>query len=154
MGILEWILAQRPGTVQDCGDRLEVKHESGEYSTLWKQVGHKYPGLLGTVSDCYSAYDGIDLFSSTFKLASVIEPQRVDNVKLTFTLAELDDEVKAKCCSFPVGAVPFMYQAGIGYYAVAPASGSIYEWDIEDRQLSDKFDTIESILSEWISAIG
>ncbi len=152
--ILTWIQNNRPGIVEDLGDRLEISHQSGECSTLWKRTGNQYLPQLTRLGDCYTQYDGIDLFSSTFKLASTYHPQQADGVQLTFTLDQIAREAKANNCGFPLGSVPFMYQAGIGYYAVAADSPTVYEWDMESGELSDEFESLEAILTEWISAIG
>ena len=153
MDILSWIQQNRPGRVHDFGDRVEVAHQSGEHSTLWKRQDGDYPAPLNGLLDCYKVYDGIDLFSSTFKIASILKPQQVDGVHITFTLQSLASETSAKNCMFPSGSVPFMYQAGIGYYAVQAPLGKIYEWDAETGEISDEFDSFESIINEWIDAV-
>lgn len=154
MDILSWIQKNHPGAVQDIGDRLEVVHESGEHTTLWKRRGVERLSPMEELLDCYRTYDGMDLFSSTFKIASLVHPKTVDEVRITFTLQSLAWETKETNCVFPHDSVPFMYQAGTGYYAVDATSGTIYEWDIESGEISDEFDSLEAILNEWAEAVA
>jgi hypothetical protein len=37
MDFLDWINRNRPGKTQYLPDRIEIAHESGEHSTLWKR---------------------------------------------------------------------------------------------------------------------
>ena len=47
-----------------------------------------------------------------------------------------------------------MYQAGIGVYAIGKQTGKIYEWDDQLGELTDEFDNIEDVLTEWVKAVG
>jgi hypothetical protein len=55
---------------------------------------------------------------------------------------------------FPENSIPFMYQAGIGFYAVGIKSGKIYEWDTEGSQLTAEYPCIYDILNEWVDAVS
>ena len=52
---------------------------------------------------------------------------------------------------FPANSTPFMYQAGIGFYAVSP-QGIIYEWDTETREMSGEYCDVLTIFDEWLEA--
>ncbi len=154
MELLTWIMTNRPGDLIDIGDRIEIEHKSGEHSTLWRRTTGPGGWCEPCLGDAFLKYDGIDLFSSTFKLASTNTPRLVDDVKLVFTFQQIDVKARQLRCLFPAGSVPFMYQAGIGYYACNPTSNSIYEWDTETQAISGMFASLEDILDEWISAVS
>ena len=156
MKLLDWLVANRPGNVSEHDDRYEIEHESGEHSTLFKNVGspisNKSP--LKTLGDIYCTFDGADLFSSTFKVASLVSPRSVEGVELVRSLHNFKDWLDKLDPNFSESVIPFMYQAGIGFYAIGEESGKIYEWDEEQGALSDEFDTLDKILKEWIDAIS
>ncbi|PQO37440.1 hypothetical protein DTL21_05715 [Bremerella cremea] len=152
MDILDWILRNCPGRVETLADRIEVFHDNGDHSTLWccnDEAGIQQLRALGSV---YSRFDGADLFSSTFKFASSSVPRVKGGVTMTFTLGQLIREVESIGCKFPRTSVPFMYQAGIGYYAVDSRSGRIYEFDSETGDY-DEYESLEQLLDDWLSAI-
>ena len=143
MDILDWIKSNRPGEISDLSDRIEIAHASGEHSTLWKKKTEASAQSLEKLGELYSVFDGLDLFSSTFKIASINEPKSKNNVIITFTLNQLKNEVASLGCDFPEWSVPFLYQAGIGYCAINPESGHILECDSESGERSDEYGSIE-----------
>ncbi|MDT3281737.1 hypothetical protein [Shewanella scandinavica] len=155
MKLLDWIKANRPGNLSEYDDRFEIEHQSGECSTLFKNSGTHVSTMSHhkSLGDMYTSFDGVDLFSSTFKIASIESPKSVGDVELVESLSKFQNWVKQLNPSFPERVVPFMYQAGIGIYAVGEESGKIYEWDDEQGTLSDEFDSLEQILTEWLDAI-
>jgi len=152
MDILDWINRNRPGKTQDLPDRIEIAHESGEHSTLWKRNDSTDFSRLRKLGTVYMQFDGLDLFSSTFKFASVLIPRVKNNVMVIFTLEQIEIEVASVGCHFPELSVPFLYQGGIGYCPVDIASGRIYEHDAETGQ-SDEYESLEELLDEWLAAI-
>ena len=87
--LLDWLLESRPGSVSEMEDRIEISHDSGEHSTLWKRSeSADASGALTTLGDIYTNYDGADLFSSTFKIASVNQPKSKNGVTITFDLGD------------------------------------------------------------------
>jgi|LakMenEpi03Aug12_release.lakeMendotaPanAssembly.Ray.scaffolds.fasta_scaffold130690_5 hypothetical protein len=152
MDFLDWINRNRPGKTQDLPDRIEIAHESGEHSTLWKRSDNSDFARLRKLGTVYMQFDGLDLFSSTFKFASVLIPRVKNDVMVIFTLEQFESEVASVGCHFPELSVPFLYQAGIGYCAVDIASGRIYEYDAETGQ-SDEYESLEELLDEWLAAI-
>jgi hypothetical protein len=152
MDILDWINRNRPGKTQNLPDRVEIAHESGEHSTLWKRSDNTDLSRLRKLGTVYLQFDGLDLFSSTFKFASVLVPRVKNDVTVIFTLEQLEREVASIGFQFPELSVPFLYQAGIGYCAVDVASGRIYEYDVETG-LSDEYESLEELLNEWLAAI-
>ncbi len=153
MDILKWIKNNRNGKIKVENDLIEVFHENEEHSSIWINATNSCPEGLDILGDFYKKYDGMDLFCSTFKIAASTNTKYVSNVALLFTLNDLKEEVKESNIEFPEKAIPFMYQAGIGYYAVAK-SGIIYEWDSELQELSGEYDSIEEIFNEWLNAIS
>ena len=155
MNLLDWIKANRPGNVIEHDDRFEIEHQSGDHSTLFKNSAAHAGTMSSYISlgDTYTAFDGADLFSSTFKIASISVPKSVGDVELVESLSKFQDWVKHLNPSFPESVVPFMYQAGIGVYAVGEESGKIYEWDDEQGALSDEFDSLDHVLTEWLDAV-
>lgn len=152
MDLLHWIKTNRPGTATEYSDRIEVEHDCGEHSTLWLRVAPLCPEALKK-TEVFDRYDGADLFSSTFKIASISEPKFRDEVQLTFTLAEIESELLAVKPSLPEFVTPFMLQQGIGIYSVGNVSGSIYEWDTELNELTGSFPSIVDVLAQWLEAV-
>lgn len=154
MELIEWIQANRPGRVERLGDRIEVAHDSGEYSTIWYNTSKARRDDLEHLGDIYVLYDGMDLFSSTFKIAALKEPKGKNNVVLVQSLDQFAVDVQSANPRFPEQAIPFMYQAGIGFYALGIKSGKIYEWDTEDNQLSAEYAHVGDILNEWVESVS
>ncbi len=154
MDILDWIMQKRPGSIQDLGDHIEISHESGEYSTLWKRVNDTCPASLHILGPIYSSYNGMDLFSSTFKIAASDSPKGKNGVAIVFSLGELREEVSAIGCEFPKNSVPFLYQAGIGYGAVDVDTGAIYECDTDGGAVCDEYASIADLMDDWLAAIS
>ncbi|MDM4015941.1 hypothetical protein [Roseiconus lacunae] len=153
MNLHEWIERSRPGSVEEFVDRIEIAHECGEHSTLWKSTTDGRSHVGGQLGNTYLDYDGIDLFSSTFKFASTVDPKLRAGVKMTFTLKQLQNEVGDVGCNFPESSIPFLYQSGIGFYAVDVVSGRLYECDADSGELSDEYESLEALLDDWIIAV-
>ncbi len=153
MKILNWLLTKQPGQVNEYSDRFEISHDSGEHSTLWKKVSSKVPEYLVGLGDIYTKYDGMDLFSSTFKISSNTSAKSAEGVEIVENIEKFNEYVATINPIFPEDSIPFMYQAGIGIYAVGKKSGRIYEWDTESAELSDEFENLEAIFEEWLDAI-
>lgn len=153
MNIMDWISINRPGKIIELRDRYEISHDSGEWSTLFKNISKRPPECLLSLGDIYTVYDGIDLFSSTFKIAAIETSKNVEDVELVGSLNDLKSYLSILKSNFPEEAIPFMYQAGIGVYAIGITTGRIYEWDTEESKVSGKYTEIEQIFYEWLRAI-
>jgi hypothetical protein len=154
MSFFDWVITQCPGTVSQLRDRIEVAHENGDFSTFW------LPSRSATISpelirlgDPYCLFDGIDLFSSSFKFASSEKEQAINGVALTPTIHAFADLAANLQFVFPEPATIFMTQSGIWYYAVAKSSGRIFEWDSEQNELSGEYASVIEIISEWLEAV-
>ncbi|MCO8125240.1 hypothetical protein NHH03_26115 [Stieleria sp. TO1_6] len=154
MDILRWIRQKLPGVIEELEDRLEITHESGEQSTLWKRTGNSGFDSLQVLGTIYTDFDGLDVFSSTFKFASAEMAKSKNGVDMTFSLALLKQEVSQLGCDFPSASIPFMYQAGIGYGAVDVQTGVIYECDVDSGERSDEYNSLEELMDEWLAAIS
>jgi hypothetical protein len=154
MDILDWIRLKRPGQILEIDDRLEITHASGEHSTIWRRCGDSPSTPLSELSFLYGKYDGMDLFSSTFKVAGLNEAKGTGGVAIVPSLRELAEDVSTTNAEFPGEAVPFMYQAGIGFYALGVRTGRIYEWDEEDNEVSGDYASVAALLDEWLEAVG
>jgi hypothetical protein len=152
--ILGWIIRCRPGHVQDMADRIEIFHDSGEHSTLWKRLDASCPKALERLGPVYSKFDGMDLFSSTFKIASSNSPKRKNGVTMVFSLGQLQQEVSSTGCDFPSDSVPFMYQAGIGYGALEVTTGAVFECESDGGKPSDKYNSLEELMNDWLAAVS
>ncbi|HIF9420120.1 TPA: SMI1/KNR4 family protein [Photobacterium damselae] len=155
MKILDWIKVNRVGHIFDYEDRFEIEHQSGEYSILFKNIAVDVflIELPECLTDIYTNFDGADLFSSTFKIAALNSPKNIEGINLVDSLSEFKVWCEKLNPRFPEATIPFMYQAGIGIYAVGKESGKIYEWDEELEAISDEFDSLEQIFTEWLEAI-
>lgn len=154
MDILEWIRLKRPGQVVEIDDRIEITHESGEHSTIWRRSGDSPDSPLAGLSFLYGKYDGMDLFSSTFKVAGLSGAKETGGVVIAPSLRELAEDVGTTNAEFPEEAIPFMYQAGIGFYALGVRTGNVYEWDEEDNEVSSDYASVTALLDEWLEAVG
>ncbi|ODC03039.1 hypothetical protein BFW38_05240 [Terasakiispira papahanaumokuakeensis] len=155
MKLIDWINKNRPGTLTEHEDRFEINHISGEHSTLFKKTyatkAIKWP--LTGLEDLYVDFDGADLFSSTFKISSLESPKSVEGVELVSSQLTTNKLIKNRLIELPEKTIPFMYQAGIGFYTIGELSGKIYELDEEQNMISDTFNSLEDILNEWLDAI-
>lgn len=151
----DWLDRHCPHWREQSGPEIQVRHVSGEVSSLWLRDGREpLPVGLDAVSDFYALFDGADLFSSTFKVCALRQPKVRTGVEIVPALDEFARDVKAAGCTFPEEAVPFMVQAGIGIYAVARGHSLIYEWDTETHALSGTYRGLTDILDEWLAAVG
>ncbi len=153
MKILNWLLTKQPGQVNEYNDRFEISHDSGEHSTLWKRESGEVPEYFVGLGDIYIEYDGMDLFSSTFKISANTSPKSAEGVEIVDDIEKFNEYVTTMSPIFPEESIPFMYQAGIGLYAVGKKSGRIYEWDTELSELSGEYVNLEEIFEEWLNAI-
>lgn len=153
MKILDWIQNKVPGTITRFPDRVEIKHVNGDYSTLWLRQGETVPENLKSLGDLYEQYDGMDLFSSTFKIAALRESKGKNGVELVFTLAEIGRELSDAGAKLPEEATTFMYRAGIGIYSVSKSGKLIYEWDTEYGELGQEYTDVFAIFDEWLQAV-
>lgn len=154
MDILEWIKKNRPGKIEEFKDRIEIAHNTGDYSTLWLNNQTVQNGMLIKINELYCKYDGMDLFSSTFKVAALYTSKSKNNVVLVHNLQQIAEECNSLQPEFPEDSIPFMHQAGIGFYAVGIKSGKIYEWDEEENELSGEYKSIQEVFDEWVKAIS
>ncbi len=153
MFLIKWLLSHRHGEIQEFDDRIEIRHDSGEYSTLFKSHSNSCFKELDSLGDIYTDYDGADLFSSTFKNSSCISDKYVDDVALIESINSLSTYSTSIDAVFPEKVIPFMYQAGIGIYALGLDSKLIYEWDQEENAITESYISLEQIFEEWLSAV-
>lgn len=155
MDIIDWIRLNRSGEIVEFTDRLEIEHDCGEHSTIWlnKSLDAESNGL-DHLGGFFEKYDGADLFSSTFKIASAHEGKMLNNVKMTFSLEEINDELKSLKTTLPSGVTAFMIQLGIGIYSINESRDKVYEWDFELVELSDTYSSLFDILDEWKEAVS
>ena len=154
MNVIDWILAKRPGELYEYDDRFEISHESGEHSTIWKDKSTGDSDELTNLGEIYAKYDGMDLFSSTFKISAKKSAKSVEGVELVDSIEEFGKYVSTMTPVFPEKSIPFMYQAGIGVYAVGVRSGRIYEWDTEELELSGEYGSLVEIFEECLDAVA
>lgn len=152
--ILEWIKKNYPGKMKQFKERIEIVHDDGTYSTIWLNTKFvSNDDRLKRITYLYKKYNGMDLFSSTFKVAAIDTPKSKNNVELVQNIAMLTKDINFLHPEFPEKSIPFMYQTGIGFYAIGIKSGKIYEWDEEDNELSGEYESVQEILDEWLKAI-
>ncbi len=153
MNIIDWILAKRPGQIDEYDDRYEISHDAGEHSTLFKNSTSKKIQGLNSLGNIYTEYDGMDLFSSTFKISAINSTKSVEGVELVECMQDFLKYVTTTNPEFPEESIPFMYQAGIGIYALGKNSGHIYEWDVEEFTLTGEYEGLEEVFEEWLDAV-
>lgn len=152
--LVSWIRRFAPGVEQEGDGELRILHVKEGVSSLWyRKPEEQVPEALRRLAGLYDSFDGADLFSSTFKIASLAVPRRRGSVAIVPSVDALVTMARTDGATFPEGCVPFMYQAGIGYYAVSQI-GSVLEWDTETREFSGEYDDVLSIFQEWLQAAG
>jgi len=149
---VNYLLSKAPGTIADLDNEVRISHSSGKVSVLWKNRGIPVPSDLDQLKDFYSSYLGASLFSSVFKICSISDNLKRGDVKVVFSIATLQQVILDERVRFPSDSIPFMTQAGIGYYALGP-DGTIHEWDTEEAALTGRFDGLCQIVDEWAMAI-
>jgi hypothetical protein len=154
MNLREWIDQNKPGQVTLDKDFVEILHEDDDTSILWLNKDQQCPAILLGLGEIFEIYDGIDLFSSTFKIASIETPKIEQNVKITFTLKEIEDEFLQFKATPPEQSTPFMRQAGIGIYLYGNLTEKIYLWDTELLRFTSKYENIYSIFDKWLSDVS
>ncbi len=150
--LLDWLRHRAPGAEEVLTHELRIQHTGRGVSSLWYRADRiAVPPALQPLQ-LYETFDGADLFSSTFKVASIASGRVRDDVEIVPSIASLQAVAVREGAEIPTGATPFMLQAGIGIYSVAP-SGRIYEWDSELREISGEYADVFAILDEWWGAM-
>jgi hypothetical protein len=153
MNLVDWIVERRPGSIERNAEYIRISHDNGEYSTFWIQRNELPEWMRGDLLEFYRHYDGADLFSSTFKIAALLERKRVRTMNMAFTLAEIQQSLDGYKFSLPKDSSAFMYQAGIGIYAAERFSSKIYECDTETMEVTS-YSSLHLILQEWMDAVS
>src|SRR5258708_7224658 len=88
--LVRYLASVVPGEIHRLEDRYQINHSNGNVSTLWlKPEGMGASSSLQRLHLIFDEFDGADLFSSTFKVASLNSSRALNGVKITPTLAEL-----------------------------------------------------------------
>lgn len=150
--LLDWLRHRAPGAEEVIADELRIRHGRRGVSSLWYRSDPIIVPPALRPLQLYETFDGADLFSSTFKVASIASGRVRGDVEIVPSLASLEADALREGAEIPTGATPFMVQAGIGIYSVAP-SGRIYEWDSELGEISGEYGDVLAILDEWWGAM-
>jgi hypothetical protein len=155
MALIDWLNSNLPGLIEEKSDRFEFAHDSGDHSTIWKRDNPNInqSTLMDFLGDFYADYDGIDLFSSTFKIAAAESQRLRGGVKLISTLQEYKNEFDFLKPKLPEEYITFMIQQGIGFYSIGIKSGIIYEWDIDFNKISGEYQDLYQVFYEWLKAV-
>jgi hypothetical protein len=153
MDLALWAEKADPGPREDAVDHINIHHGALGTSSLWHRAPSTAlpPAIHGL--GVYETWDGADLFSSAFKLASVEGPRSVRGVSIVPGLAELGAEAERVGWQLPRGGVPFMIGSGQWLYAALP-SGRVLEFDLERAEPGDEFDGLEPVLQEWLNNVA
>jgi hypothetical protein len=154
VSIFEWALDQFPGTVDRFEDRLEISHGMGDTSTFWLNPDPSLiPAELQALKhDIYEQFDGVDLFSSAFKICSLGATRYLGEVPIVGTLEKMKRIARDEGVSYP-DFVPFMDGSGQWIYGIN-STGLILVWDREyERPTSFTYKDIYEVLAEWKEAI-
>lgn len=151
--LLNWLRELSPGKYEDHESCQVIVHDDGDISYFYKRAENEdVSGLPEKIRPIYQYYDGIDLFSNTFQIASFSRNIEVEGEKLICNLTELAEIVKG--IEFPEPVVPFMLElsdmeGNQWVYAAAKNSDKIYSYDTRD-ELFDIYESVEEIISGWI----
>lgn len=150
---IRYIATVVPGEIHRHEDHYQIKHFNGDVSTIWlKPSGMIMPSSLKQLR-IFDDFDGADLFSSTFKIASTGTSRRLNGVEITPTYAELDAIIAGEPLLIGNEIIPFMSEAGIWIYLLESASSTIRKWNVEDHEECDSYPSFEAIIEEWVSVI-
>lgn len=153
--ILDQIISLFPGTIEENDAYVDIHHDRGDTSTLWKwQSGASALTLPTCLNDFYTHYEAADLLSSTFKISSPDRTMYSSNgVALVGPWSELVEDTLNTGAAFPKDAIPFMLEPGGWLYAASPSRNKLLVWDFELSALNDEFDDLLAVLRNWKSAI-
>lgn len=143
-----------PGAILQMGDRYQINHSNSDVSTLWiRQEELTVPSQLHGLETIYSIFDGADLFSSTFKIASIRDSKTLNGVEITPSLAELASMAAAEPSLAGVALTPFMSEAGVWLYLFDPYSNVIHKWNLEEHEECDSYSSINDVIEEWVRVV-
>jgi hypothetical protein len=152
--LVRYLASIVPGEIRQLEDRYQINHSNGDVSTLWlKPDGTEAPSSLQSLQLIFDEFDGADLLSSTFKIASLNASRALNGVQITPTLAELADLAVNERLLARRDCVPFMTEAGIWIYLFDPTSHVIRKWNLEDHEECDSYPSIRSIVEEWVRVV-
>lgn len=154
--LLNWLKEKSVGKYEEHDDYMCLIHDDGDVSTFYKRTNNEDISVLpSSIREIYQYYDGIDLFSNTFQIASFSEAVSIDGENVICSLSELAEKVIN--LKFPEPVIPFMLEYGDmegnqWIYAAAVNSNKIYSFDTRD-EIYDIYDSIEQILEDWIEDV-
>jgi hypothetical protein len=152
MSFVEWLLNERTIAKVEEDEMLILSHENDCRSSLWHQKEPLPDWIKGDLRYFYSKFDGGSLFDSTFIIAALSVPKSINSVGVVFSQSEIGRELAGYDFELPEPSVAFMYQAGIGIYAVGQRSGLIYECDTETGDV-ETHDNLRPIFEQWWEAV-
>ena len=153
MDLARWVEQAAPGSQEDGEDYITIKHGNLGTSSLWRRApSTALPPAIEALG-YYEIWDGADLFSSAFKLASVAGPRSHGGVVIVPGLADLEAEAASVEWRLPRGAVPFMVGSGQWLYA-ATQTGAVLEFDLEQGEPGTDFEGLEQVLREWLRNVA
>lgn len=151
---IDFLVRLEPGEVSHGKESCQVLHNSGDVSTLWlKNPEFSGEPRLARISEFFSDFDGADLFSSTFKVASLFGDRVVNGNSIVGSFEDLRLLARKEHALSDEALIPFMTEAGVWLYLFDPVSSCIRKWDLEYHEECDSYATLESIIEEWFSAV-
>lgn len=147
----DWILSKKYGTKKVTPECTQLLHENGETSHFYtrESTAQNKIELPESINFLFENFDGIDLFSSTFKICSNKNPVSINGVDLISPISEMAYRMSE--VDFPEPAIPFMNETGNWIYAASLKSNCIYSFDIEYGDI-EKHDSVYEIIENWINA--
>ena len=144
-----------PGVVSHLVDRYQIQHSNGDVSTIWLRTEESFvPSELAGLDGFYRFFDGADLLSSTFKIASTKASRRLNGVEITPTLSELLELLQGKLPGNLQDCIPFMTEAGVWIYLFDPNTSIIRKWNLEDGEECDSYLSLNAVIEEWVDVVG
>lgn len=151
MKLDEWIASMKTGHKKQTDSCIVIDHEDGDTSHFYikRHTSQNLEWVPESIKLLYEEFDGMDLFSSTFKICSLKEPIVIGGVTIITSISELEERMSN--IKFPEPALPFMKETGNWIYAASLNSNWIYSFDIEYGSI-DKHRSFYEIIDNWLTA--
>lgn len=145
---IKWFLETAPGSKEEFPEFIFVEHKDGDGSHLFRRT-EKYPieNLPAMIRPLYEQFNGMDLFDSTFQIASLTNDVYLKDEKVIDSIPTLQETFAD--VQFPEPVLPFMMEGTSWLYAVASDNSKIYCYDFE-YDVIDTYDDFEEIITGWL----
>lgn len=151
MEFIDWIISKKSGAKRETDEYIQIIHDDGNFSHFYykTELSKKFDMIPRSIKFLYREFDGIDLFSSTFKVCSIERPVIISKVTILSSLSTLREKMTE--IKFPEPSVSFLNETGNWIYAASTKSDNIYSFDVEYGDIG-VYNSVYEIIENWINA--